>query len=160
MRAAALALALAACGGPQGARSAGEIVIPTDPSSAPARGEEPPPRAEPLPSTEREDPYVYFVGSWQGMVNEKLTTELTVSDDGRFHIHLPEHKHRPACDLFGKLRVAEKVVYFDIDQSNCEAENAGSTLERHVVSKSEDVLVVRAADSKMLVRYTRKRSTD
>lgn len=91
------------------------------------------------------------------MVNDKLTTQLTVSDDGRFHIHLPVHQARPICDLWGKLRVSERVVYFDIDQSTCEAERVGTTLERRVISKADDAMVVRAADSKMVVRYTRKK---
>ncbi|MBK8996463.1 MAG: hypothetical protein IPM35_12040 [Myxococcales bacterium] len=149
------ALIAAACAGPAAQGSAGEIVIP--PQRAPERGDEaPPPRAEPMPMGERDDPYLYFVGSWEGLVNDKLQTRLIVSDDGRFHIHLPVHQHRPTCDLWGKLRVAEKVVYFDIDKSTCEAESVGSTLERHVVTKTDDVLVVRAADSKMQIRYTRQ----
>jgi hypothetical protein len=155
-RLALLALAAVACAGPAAQGSAGEIVIPAQ--RAPERSDEaPPPRAEPMPMAERDDPYLYFVGSWEGLVNDKLGTRLTVTDDGRFHIHLPVQKHRPTCDLWGKLRVAEKVVYFDIDQSTCEAESVGTTLERHVVSKTDDVMVVRAPDSKMLVRYTRQK---
>lgn len=150
-----IALLAAGCGGAAQTR-AGEIVIP--PQAGDGREEaSPPPRDEPMENGPREDPYRYFVGNWEGLVNDKLSTRLTVSDDGRFHIHLPVHQHRPVCDLWGKLRVSEKVVYFDIDHSSCEAESVGTTLERHVVQKSEDELVVRAADSKMVVRYTRKK---
>lgn len=151
-----LALLASACAGASGQGSGGEIVIPAEPE--PERSDEaPPPRAEPMQTVERDDPYRYFVGKWEGLVNDKLTTQLTVTDDGRFHIHLPVHKHRPTCDLWGKLRVAEQVVYFDIDHSSCEAESVGSTLERHVVSKTDDVLVVRNEDSRMTVRYTRQK---
>ena len=136
----------------------GEVEIP--PQSEPgdeADGAPPPPRGETSPAPPTGDPYAYYVGSWDGKVNEKLTTELVVTDDGRFHIHLPVHKHRPACDLYGKLRVTEQRILLDIDQSNCEAEIAGSTLERDIVSKTDDELVVRSTDTKLLVRYTRIR---
>lgn len=151
-----LALLALSCAGAREPANGGEIVIP--PERAERTDEAPPPRAEPADAAPPGDPYRYFVGHWQGLVNDKLTTELTVTDDGRFHIHLPVHQHRPMCDLWGKLRVAEKVVYFDIDHSSCEAETVGSTLERHVVSRGDDELVVRAADSKMIVRYTRQKA--
>jgi hypothetical protein len=146
----------ASTGAGPGAPAGGEIVIPA--GTAPERADEaPPPRAEPMETVSRDDPYVYFVGSWEGVVNDKLATRLKVTDDGRFHIHLPVQKHRPTCDLWGKLRVSEKIVYFDIDHSTCEAESVGSTLERQVVTKTDDEMVVRAADSKMVVRYKRQK---
>lgn len=156
-RALLLSWVLLGCASPRpAAEPRGEIVIPTehgrDKSDAP-----PPPRGEPTVGDDRGDPYVYFVGDWDGVVNDKLKTQLTVSSDGRFHIHLPVHQHRPICDLWGKLRVSDRVIYFDIDQSTCEAERVGTTLERHLVNKSENEMVVRAEESKMVVRYTRKK---
>jgi hypothetical protein len=132
-----------------------EIVIPS--GTADSVAEAPPGRGDPVETVERADPYRYFVGVWDGVVNDKLTTRLEVSEDGRFRIHLPAHQHRPMCDLWGRLRVSERVVWFDIEHSNCAAENAGSTLERQIVTKTEDELVVRATDGRMLVRYTRRR---
>lgn len=148
----------AGCGGSPAnpSRSQAEIVIPAhggrDKSDA-----APPPRAGPIENVDRHDPYLYFVGSWDGLANGKLATRLDVTSDGRFHIHLPLHQHRPICDLWGKLRVAERVIYFDIDHSTCEAESVGTTLERHIVEKNDDLLVVRGPDSKMQVRYTRRK---
>ena len=151
-----LCVAVGCAGGRAEPQPRGEIVIPA-PGASEKSDVTPPPRGEPLDAGDRGDPYLYFVGTWEGVVNDKLTTQLTVSDDGRFHIHLPVHQHRPICDLWGKLRVSERVVYFDIDQSTCEAERVGTTLERQVISKADDAMVVRAADSKMVVRYTRKK---
>ena len=151
-------LLLAGCGGSatSPARSQAEIVIPTQ-SGRDTRDDAPPPRAEPIEAVDRSDPYLYFVGGWNGLANSKLVTRLDVTSDGRFHIHLPVQQHRPICDLWGKLRVADRMIYFDIEHSTCEAESVGTTLERHVIEKTDDVLVVRGADSKMVVRYTRRK---
>jgi len=130
------------------------ILVPTE---VHAEGTEaaPPPRAEPIPPP-REDPYAYFVGRWQGVVNEKLTTELVVTEGGKFHVHLPPHPHRPVCDLWGRMRVSPEVVYLDVEQSTCEAESVGTTLERVIVSKTPEQLVVQSRDGSMVVRYTRR----
>lgn len=147
-------LAGACSAGAGGSRAPGEIVIPTEP--APERSDAaPPPRGEPMAVVDRDDPYLYFVGSWDGLVNGKLPTRLTVTREGRFQIFLPPQSHRPTCELAGQLRVSERVIYFDIAHSTCEAENVGSTLVREVVEKTETELVVRSADTRMSVRYTR-----
>jgi hypothetical protein len=130
------------------------VQIPHDEPAPPAR-EAPPPRAEPLPPPS-EDPYAYYVGQWHGVVNEKLSTELIVTELGAFHVHLPPHPHRPVCDLWGKLRVSPTTVFLDVEHSTCDAESAGTTLERIIVSKSPNELVVRSSDSRMLVHYTRR----
>lgn len=132
------------------------VVIPASTEHA-SQDEAPPPRVETPEAPNTGDPYAYYVGHWDGAVNGKLGTELTVNDGGTFHIRLPIQKHRPACDLFGRLRIADKRIYFDIEHSTCEAENPGTTLEREIVSKSDDVLVVRSDDGGMVVRYTRRK---
>lgn len=153
---------LAACGGAQPTPHEPEpepgpdIEIPQAREPDPPEAEKPPARAEPLPAP-AEDPYRYYVGEWSGRVNDKLTTDLAVTEGGTFHIHLPRHAHRPACDLWGRLRVAAERIYFDIEHSTCTAEVSGTTLERVVMSKADDELVVRSDDSTMVVRYTRKR---
>jgi len=128
------------------------------PSAAdePRADDAPPPRAEPLPGPPGEDPYLYYVGKWDGVVNDKLNTQLTVTEGGTFHVHLPPHAHRPICDLWGKLRVSSNAIYLDIEHSTCQAESVGTTLERIIVSKTSKELVVRNADSSMVVRYTRR----
>lgn len=154
-----LLLLASGCGARPGAPAQGEpppVVAIPQPAAEPRDDAAPPARAEPLPPP-AEDPYLYFVGHWDGVVNEKLSTELTVTEAGAFHIHLPPHAHRPICDLWGKLRVASNVVYFDIENSTCQAESAGTTLERTIVSKTSTELVVRSADHAMVVRYTRRR---
>jgi hypothetical protein len=149
-------LLVAGCAADRGAGRA-TIVIPAASESA-AHDVAPPPRAEAPAESDTSDPYTYFVGRWNGLVNGKLGTELTVNDGGAFHIRLPLQKHRPACDLFGKLRVSERRVYFDIEQSTCEAEHPGSTLEREIVTKSEDLLEVKSDDGRMTIRYTRQKA--
>lgn len=155
-------LALVGCGAGQAGpaepepETAAEIEIPEAAGSAREAEEKPPARAEPLPAPV-EDPYRYYVGDWSGRVNDKLTTELAVTEGGTFHIHLPAHAHRPACDLWGRLRVSAERIHFDIQHSTCVAEVSGTTLERVILSKAPDELVVRSDDSTMMVRYTRKR---
>ena len=132
------------------------VVIPASTESA-GREEAPPPRVGAPAPPDTGDPYAYYVGHWDGAVNGKLSTELVVNDGGTFHIRLPIQKHRPACDLFGRLRIADKRVYFDIENSTCEAENPGTTLEREVLSRSDDLWVVQSDDGRMIIRYTRRK---
>jgi hypothetical protein len=133
------------------------VVIPASTERV-GHDDAPPPRVDTPDPPNTGDPYAYFVGHWEGAVNGKLSTELTVNDGGTFHIRLPIQKHRPACDLFGRLRITDKRVYFDIENSTCEAENPGTTLEREVVSKSDDAWVVQSDDGRMVIHYTRSKA--
>jgi hypothetical protein len=114
-----------------------------------------PPRAEPVPAPPR-DPLDDYVGIWDGSVNGTVSTELVIEHGGRFRVKAPATSWRPECDLSGRFRASDRVVWMDVERSSCSVVAVGSTLERAVLSKSERQFTVESEDGSLVIRYTRR----
>jgi hypothetical protein len=114
----------------------------------PQRGEPPPPPAR--------DPLDDYVGTWDGMVNGAVSTELVVEPSGRFRVRASATAWRGACDLGGRFRANEATVWMDVDKSSCSVVTQGSSLERAVLSKSTGEFTVKSPDGSLVIHYTRR----
>ena len=156
MRARVLVLtALTGCGS---ATERAPAVAVVDVSVAEERSvdsEPPPTRDAPLPAPRR-DPFDDYVGRWNGLVNGSVDTELLVEPSGRFLVRAPATAWRGACDLSGRFRAGEDVVWMDIEKSSCSVVDVGTTLERPVLSKTEHEFTVQSPDGSLTIRYTRR----
>jgi hypothetical protein len=159
-RALAAALVLSACSGTvrQSSVAPTEIDVPAaQPGHSDGSGALPAPaRSEPLPPPPR-DPLEDYVGSWDGMVNGGVSTELVVEPTGRFRVRASATVWRAACDLTGRFRAGEDVVWMDVETSSCTVVTSGSSLERRVLSKSAGEFSVQSPDGSLVIHYTRRR---
>jgi hypothetical protein len=149
-------LLLVSCGAtPARPESAATVVeVPEAAGSASPR-EVLPPRGEPAPPPPP-DPLSDYVGSWDGMVNETVSTELVIENNGRFRVSAPATSFRSECDLSGRFRASDSVVWMDVEKSSCSVVAVGSTLERAVLSKSDQQFTVKSDDGTLVIRYTRR----
>lgn len=151
-----IGLLLASCGATAAhPESAATVVeVPEARGSASPR-EVLPPRGEPAPPPPR-DPLSDYIGSWDGLVNETVSTELVVGQDGRFRVTAPATSFRSECDLSGRFRASDTIVWMDVEKSSCSVVSVGSTLERAVLSKSDHQFTVKSDDGTLVIRYTRR----
>ena len=118
-----------------------------------------------LPSAvrvDRKDPLDYFVGTWDGVFTDERfpngvwNTVLTIDGYGRFSVHFAPPQGQ-SCEQSGNFRVGSDVVVLDTRSNTCNPERRGAE-ERPIVSKEEDVFVLRTPDALMTFRYTRRTS--
>ena len=110
----------------------------------------------------KQDPLDYFVGTWDGEFTDKRVkngvwnTVLTIDGYGRFSVHFASPNGQ-SCEQSGDFRVGSDVVVLDTRVNTCNPERRGA-LERPIVSKDEDVFVLRTPDAEITYRYTRRTS--
>jgi hypothetical protein len=119
-----------------------------------------------LPSAVRverkQDPLDYFVGTWDGEFTDKRVkngiwnTVLTIDGYGRFNVYFASPNGQ-SCEMSGDFRVGTDLVVLDTRSNTCNPERRGAE-ERPIVSKDEDVFVLRTPDAAMTFRYTRRTS--
>jgi hypothetical protein len=157
MRSALAAAALAlACSGTTGRPPVAPPVIELpaaqprgdDSGRLPPRGERPPPPIK--------DPLEDYVGTWDGMVNGGVSTELVVEASGRFRVRAAPTVWRGACDLAGRFRAGDDMVWMDVDKSSCTVVTTGSSLERMVLSRSAGEFTVQSPDGSLVIHYVRR----
>lgn len=155
LRIAPVALLAAACGAPRAEPSAAPVVqVPPadgDPEGAAALPEREAPAPEPEP-----DPFRAYVGTWDGLVNGSVATELEIEASGRFQVRASATPSRSACELTGRFRAADEVIWLDVERSSCSVVAPGETLERSVLSRSDDRFTVQSPDGMLVIRYTRR----
>lgn len=149
------------CGG--SAQLAAPVSTVEVPDARPARAEPGegrerevlPPRAaeEPPPPS---DPFDGFVGDWDGLVNQTVSTLLVIDRSGRFKVSATPTPQRTACELEGRFRAAADQIWMDVDKTSCTVIAVGSTLERRIVSQTDDEFTVESPDGTLLIRYTRR----
>lgn len=149
-----LCLLACACGSEVSREPKSVVDVPLLPESSeradpPRRDDTPPPESEP-------DLLSYYVGTWDGLVNDSFPTELRVDSSGRFFINSKPHPKLPPCHLAGRLEARETTLGFVIEESSCKAEKPGSTLERTVTHKTKTEFKVNNEDSSLIIRYTRR----
>jgi hypothetical protein len=153
-----LAALVMSCGGGRTASPAASSVAVVDVPEANSSGED----SSAVPAAvrvKREDPLDYFVGIWDGVFTDERVpngvwnTVLTIDGYGRFSVHFAP-PHGPACEQSGNLRVGSDLVVLDTRNNTCNPERRGAE-ERPIVSKEEDVFVLRTPDALMTFRYTR-----
>jgi hypothetical protein len=156
VRAVTLGLLAVSCGGSAPGAAGPPPIVEVPQARGPVEpAEVVPPRGEPAPAPPR-DPLSDYIGSWEGRVNDTISTELTVDGSGRFRVNAPATSWRAACDLSGRFRASERVVWMDVEKSSCSVVAVGSTLERSVLSKSEREFTVESEDGSLVIRYTRR----
>lgn len=154
-----LAALLASCGAGRNPPEAPPAVTVIDVPEAPESGKDQsaPPAAV---RVDRSDPLDYFVGTWDGVFTDERfpngvwNTVLTIDGYGRFSVHFAP-PHGAACEQAGDFRVGSGVVVLDTRSNTCNPERQGA-MERPIVSKEEDVFVLRTPDAQMTFRYTRR----
>ena len=139
---------------PQAQGSRPVVVVPTP--STESVGNAAPPAATRAPP-EPPDPLDYYVGTWRGLVNNTISTELTISPDGRFSVQAGGSAQQKPCDLSGRWRAQPNAVQLDVEHSSCQVESVGTTLTRTVVERSENAFELRSPDWTMRIEYTRLR---
>ena len=153
---------LVSCGaaGPTQAPAPSAVAV-VDVPEARASGDDP----SALPAAvrvDRKDPLDYFVGTWDGVFTDERfptgvwNTVLTIDGYGRFSVHFAPPSG-PACEQSGNVRIDTDVVVLDTRNNTCNPERRGAE-ERPIVSKEEDVFVLRTPDALMTFRYTRRAS--
>jgi len=152
----ALAGALLACGAqpaPKQPQAVVEVAAP--PASARFDGVAPPPplRLEPVAS----DPFLYYVGWWDGVADERVRTLLHVEQDGRFEVQSIPRPGDNACVIAGRLRVEPDAIQLHVEQNTCNPNDSEPVLERPIVSRTDDTFTVRSPDALRIFRYTRRR---
>jgi hypothetical protein len=155
-----LAALLTGCGAGQNPPEAPAAAISVvDVPEAPT-GEKDPSAPPAAVRVERKDPLDYFVGTWDGVFTDERfpngvwNTVLTIDGYGRFNVHFAP-PHGAACEQSGDFRVGSGVVVLDTRSNTCNPERQGA-MERPIVSKEEDVFVLRTPDALMTFRYTRR----
>lgn len=148
-------LAIACSPGPERAAGPPAVVEVPRAEGALEPGHALPPRAEPV-APPPPDPLFAYIGIWDGRVNDTISTELVVERSGRFRVRAPATSWRSECDLSGRFRASDRVVWMDVEQSSCSVITVGSTLERSVLSKSERQFTVESEDGSLVIRYTRR----
>jgi hypothetical protein len=147
---------LAACGGtgPRPAPSLTTVVVPAADQPAGA-GEESLPGRQPEPPPPP-DPLEYYIGTWDGMINDTVRTELVISQRGRFVVRASATPHRSECELSGRFRAAEDTIWMEVQQTSCDLLTRGTTLERRVIDKSKDHVTVQSLEGDLVIVYTRR----
>jgi hypothetical protein len=155
-------LVVAGCGGSAAQTEPVAAVIEVPPArtatvdSEERRAAPLPRRAEPEPPA-APDPYDDFVGSWDGLVNQTVSTELEVDRSSRFRVRAAPTAFRGACELEGRFRADSHKIWMDVEKTSCSVIAVGSTLERNIVSRAQDVFTVESPDGTLLIRYTRRK---
>ena len=149
---------LAACGPPAkpaAAAAPSAVEIPAAETSA-AQDETPPPEAvrRPTPTPEA-DPFEYFVGVWDGEVNNTLNTQLLVQPDGQFTVRSKAHPRQKACELNGRFRAEASKIFLEVAESTCSVQSIGKTLERDVVDKQDSGFVAMSVSGDLRIVYRR-----
>jgi hypothetical protein len=116
-----------------------------------------PPRRDDTPASASTPDFLsYYVGTWDGLVNGAFPTELRVDSSGRFFINLKPNPKLAPCHLSGTLDAGENELAFLIEASTCQAESAGTKLERKVGHKTKTEFTVQNEDFSLTIRYTRR----
>jgi hypothetical protein len=157
-----LATVVLGCGAKQSQPSSPAAVAVVDVPEAGGNGEDP----SNLPAAARverkQDALDYFVGTWDGEFTDKRVkngvwnTVLTIDGYGRFSVYFASPNGQ-SCEQSGDFRVGTDVVVLDTRSNTCNPERRGAE-ERPIVSKDEDVFVLRTPDAQMTYRYTRRTS--
>lgn len=134
--------------------------VVTVPSASPRAAAEPaggslPDAVRRPPPTPPEDPFEYYVGRWEGTVNETLQTRLWVKPNGAFVVTSEAHPNQRACELNGRLRAEPEVIFMEVAESTCSVQSVGTTLERRVVTKRPHEFVVASPTHDLTVHYRR-----
>ena len=154
-----LAALLMGCGARQARSPTPAAVAVVDVPTARANRDDP----SALPAAvrvNRDDPLDYFVGTWDGVFTDERVpngvwnTVLTIDGYGHFSVHFASPQG-PACEQSGNVRVGTDIVVLDTRSNTCNPERRGAE-ERPIVSKEEDVFVLRTPDALMTFRYTRR----
>ncbi len=148
---------VAACsaGPAPSARAPAVVEVPAAHAEPAESGGALPPRGPPAPPPPA-DPLEDYVGTWDGLVNDTVPTELVVEPNGRFRVRASPTAYRTECDLAGRFRASEDVVWMDVENSTCTVITRGSSLERAVLSKSSSAFTVKSPDGSLVIRYTRR----
>jgi hypothetical protein len=154
-----LAALLSSCGAEQSRPSTPSTVAIVSVPEARASGDD----SSAVPSAvrvDRKDPLDYFVGTWDGVFTDERkptgvwNTILTIDGYGRFSVHFAPERGE-ACELSGNIRIGTDMVVLDTRSNTCNPERRGPE-ERPIVSKEEDVFVLRTPDAQQTFRYTRR----
>jgi hypothetical protein len=158
LRAFAIASLLGACGASRPALEAEAttvvVVPPAQASETASAGSLPGRVPQPPPAP---DPFEYYVGAWEGLVNDTVQTELVVDANGRFLVRASATAWRPDCELSGRFRAAEETIWMDVERTTCSVLPQGTTLEREVLDKTDDQVTVRSPERDLTIRYSRRR---
>jgi hypothetical protein len=146
-------LCLAACGAgtPEPVPPPSVVLVPP-PATVPLDGV-----ALPKPSRvdgPEPDPLLYYVGWWDGTINESLRTLLYVDRDGRFEVQYVPRPGEDACRMAGRWLVAADIIELQVEFNSCNPATGEAVLERPILSQSDDEFTVRSPDATF--RYTRR----
>jgi hypothetical protein len=157
-----LAAVLLGCGAKQSQPAPSTAPAVVEVPEAPGSGED----SSNLPAAVRvdrkQDPLDYFVGTWDGEFTDRRVTGgvwntvLTIDGYGRFSVYFASPNGQ-SCELSGDFRVGTDMVVLDTRSNTCNPDRRGAE-ERPIVSKDEDVFVLRTPDAQMTYRYTRRTS--
>lgn len=158
----AAVLAVSGCGGSV-ARSEPAAAVIEVPHAKGAAAESEDGKSAPLPArgekqpTAPPDPFEDFVGVWDGLVNQTVSTQLEIKPSGRFRVSASPTAFRGACELEGRFRAGSERIWMDVEKTSCSVIPVGSTLERTIISRSDETFTVESPDGTLLIRYTRRR---
>lgn len=114
----------------------------------------------PVPSAERgpqpTDPLQYYVGEWDGVMDGRWRTLLSVKSDGGFEVQYVPRPGEDSCVMAGRLRVEDERLWLEIEVNTCEPDKGPETLERPIVEKRADGFVLRSPDGAHTYRYDRR----